>query len=90
MVPLLVFVAGLTQHQAHATSLAAIIPLAAAGAIPFAVDGQVDYGVAALLAAGTLLGAPMGARIMARMREGPLEALFGAFILVVAVTMLVQ
>jgi uncharacterized membrane protein YfcA len=90
MVPLLVFVAGLSQHTAHATSLAAIIPLAAAASIPFAIDGQVDYGVAALLAAGSLLGAPVGARIMARMQEGPLEALFGAFILVIAVTMLVR
>jgi uncharacterized protein len=77
MVPLIAAIVGLNQHQAHATSLAALVPIAAVGATRFALDGSVDYGLAVLLAAGALIGAPLGARLMARTREGMLKVLFG-------------
>lgn len=83
MVPLLVGVVGLSQHSAHATSLAALVPIAAVGAVKFAAEGSVDYRIAALLALGALLGAPLGAALMARAKEGVLKTLFG--ILMVAV-----
>lgn len=88
IVPLLVTVVGLSQHRAHATSLAAIIPIAAVGAAAFAVEGNIDYGVGALLALGTLAGAPLGARFMARAGEGPLKLMFGFLMLVVAAQLL--
>lgn len=83
LVPLLVL-AGLSQHKAHATSLAAIVPLAAVGAFTFALEDAIDYPVGLLLATGALAGAPLGARVMAAMKEGPLKILFGAFLVVVA------
>lgn len=84
MVPLLVLVAKQTQHQAHATSLAAVVLMGAVGAATFAADGQVDVPLALALAAGSLFGAPLGARIMARTAEGPLKIAFGALMLAVA------
>lgn len=84
MVPLLVMAAGVTQHQAHATSLAAVVLMGAVGAATFAADGEVDVRLALLLAAGSLFGAPLGARIMARTAEGPLKVAFGVLMLVVA------
>ncbi len=83
IVPLLTAFAGLSEHEAHATSLAAIVPIAIVGAGRFAVDGSVDLGLAGLLAAGALVGAPLGARLMAGASEGLLKVMFG--ILVVAV-----
>jgi uncharacterized membrane protein YfcA len=88
MVPLLVSVLGLSQHEGHATSLAAIVPIAAVGAVRFAAEGTVDLRIAALLAAGSLVGAPFGARVMARTGEGRLKMLFGALMIVVALQML--
>jgi uncharacterized membrane protein YfcA len=44
MVPLLVIVCGFSQHRAHAMSLTGIVPIAAVGAIAFALQGQVDAG----------------------------------------------
>ena len=88
MVPLLVAVIGLSQHEAHATSLAAIVPIAAVGAFRFASAGTVDFGVAALLAVGSLIGAPLGAQVMAKTREGTLKMLFGALMVAVAVQLL--
>ena len=86
MVPMLVL-AGTGQHRAHATSLAAILPIAAVGAASFAAAGEVDYGLATLLALGALAGAPLGARIMAKARDDFLQASFGCFLIGVGVLM---
>jgi uncharacterized membrane protein YfcA len=87
MVPLLVALLAFTQHRAHATSLAAIVPIAAVAAAVFAVEGEVELGTAALLAAGALAGAPLGARAMAALGERSLEAAFGVFLVVVGAAM---
>jgi hypothetical protein len=88
MVPLLTAFAGFAQHRAHATSLAAIVPIAAVGAATFAIAGEIDYPVAGLLAVGSLVGAPLGARFMARSSEAALTTMFGALMIAVAVYLL--
>lgn len=83
MIPPLVLWFGLSQHQAHATSLVAIIPIAAVGAARFAFDGEVDLAAAAVVSVGTLVGAPLGARIMSASSEGSLKVAFGVFAVIV-------
>jgi uncharacterized membrane protein YfcA len=80
MVPMLVGFLGLSQHRAHATSLLAIIPIATVSAATFASSGRVDVPVAVSLLVGSLGGAPVGARVMARSGEGALRTLFGILI----------
>jgi uncharacterized membrane protein YfcA len=77
MVPLLVWLMRSNQHGAHATSLAAIVPIAIAGAATFALNGEIDYPLAAGLAAGSVIGAPIGVRAMAATGEQSLRILFG-------------
>jgi uncharacterized membrane protein YfcA len=88
MVPLLVLVAGFAQHRAHATSLAAIVPIAAVAATRFAIDGEVAYRTGVLLALGALAGAPVGARLLARLDEGTLKNAFGALMVAVGVILI--
>lgn len=88
MVPLLATFAGFAQHRAHATSLAAIVPIAAVGATTFAIAGEVDYPIAGLLAVGSLVGVPLGARFMARSSEGLLTTMFGILMIGVAIQLL--
>lgn len=88
MVPLLTIFVGFNQHRAHATSLAAIVPIAAAGATRFAIGGSIDYGLGALLALGALGGAPIGARLMARSGEALLKIMFGILMILVSVELL--
>lgn len=76
------------QHAAHATSLAAIPPLAAVGALVFAATGHVDVRTGLLLVAGGFAGAALGARIMARMPELLLRRAFGILMLAVGVRLL--
>ena len=88
MVPLLVWLASQSQHHAHATSLAAVVLIGTAGAVTFGIDGEVDVKLAALLAVGSLVGAPLGARVMAGMGEGKLRMALGVFLLIAAGLML--
>jgi uncharacterized membrane protein YfcA len=89
MVPLLVAVLSLSQHHAHATSLASVVLIAAGGAVVFGSAGEVDLPIAGLLAVGALIGAPMGARLMARTSEANLKIAFGAFMVIVGTTLVV-
>lgn len=88
LVPLLVAVVGMSQHQAHATSLAAIIPIAAVSGATYALHGEVDPTAAALLAAGALVGSQVGAKLMSMSTEGLLKLMFAALMVAVGIQML--
>ncbi len=77
MVPLLVGLLSLAQHSAHATSLGAIVVIAAVGAATFGSAGEIDLPAAGSLALGALVGAPLGARLMASTSEARLKIAFG-------------
>jgi uncharacterized membrane protein YfcA len=87
MVPLLVFWAGYAQREAHATSLGAIIPISIAGIATYGVAGQVRWWDAIGLAAGSIVGARIGAGLLARVDERLLKVVFGVFLVGVAVLM---
>ncbi len=56
IVPGLVLWLGMDQHRAHATSVAAIVAIAAVALIPFAAESEVDWPAAAAMAAGAAVG----------------------------------
>jgi uncharacterized membrane protein YfcA len=87
MVPLLVLWAGYAQRQAHATSLGAIIPISIAGIATYGVAGEVRWWDALALAAGAIVGAPIGAGLLARIDERLLKIIFGTFLVAVAALM---
>ena len=89
MVPTLV-VAGLSQHRAQSTSLAAIVPIAIVGALLFGRADSVNVGAAVVLAGGSLVGARAGALLMHRLSGALLTRIFGAFLIIVAITMLLR
>jgi uncharacterized protein len=86
MIPLMVLWLSMGQRLAHAISLAAIIPISAAAAISYYLDGgHIELLPAAALALGGICGARVGAGLLARIPERPLKAMFGGFILIAAV-----
>jgi uncharacterized membrane protein YfcA len=87
MVPAMVLFLGFSQHQAHATSLAAIVPIALVASVSYAVAGETSYLAAALLAPTSMLGANLGARLMPRLDEVALRRVFGLVMMAVAVRM---
>jgi uncharacterized protein len=85
IVPSLVLVLHMAQRLAHGTSLASIVPIAAAGVLGFAVEGAVDWSVAALLIAGAAGGAVIGTRLLAVLPARALGFIFTAFVMVTAI-----
>jgi uncharacterized membrane protein YfcA len=85
MVPLLVLWACYSQRDAHAISLGAIIPISIAGIATYGVAGEVRYWQALGLAAGSIVGARIGAGLLARIDERLLKVVFGTFLVGVAV-----
>ena len=90
IVPGLVFLAKLPQHTAHGTSLAALLPaVGILGVLEYHRRGQVNIPYAAAIAAGIFLGALIGAKLAGGLPEPVLRRLFGGFLLLVSVKLLV-
>jgi uncharacterized membrane protein YfcA len=77
MVPGMVYWLKTRQHEAHGTSLAVIIPVAAVGAVILGKGHDVDPGTALLLAVGAVGGAVAGARLTRRISALRLRQAFG-------------
>jgi uncharacterized membrane protein YfcA len=84
MVPLLVLLGGLSQRESHATSLAAMILIAAAALIVYGGAGRVDVVAAMALLLGSVIGARQGADLLSKAPEQVLKAAFGTFLLAAA------
>ncbi len=88
MIMLMVGVTKLNQHQAHGTSVVALVFTGLAGAVPYALKGAVDLRAAAALAAPAVLTARYGALYAHTLPEWKLKRSFGGFLLFVSLLLL--
>lgn len=89
IVPALVALANMPRKLASGTSLVAIIPTALVGVLSYAVRGNVDVLVAAILAAGSVVGAQIGSWLLHRLSVRAVRLAFMAFMLTAAVSLFV-
>ncbi len=89
LVPLLVAI-GFERHRAHATSLAAFVLTASAGALSFALAGEIDVTLGILLGIGGVVGSVIGASLMHRISARALTIVFGVILLAAGVRMIVS
>ncbi len=89
LVPIMAGVLGLTQHRAHGTSLAVIIPTAAAGTIIYAIRGDLDWAFVASIGVGSIIGVSIGARLMIKVSSHRLRQVFGFYTIIVAILLLI-
>ncbi|MDO8106999.1 sulfite exporter TauE/SafE family protein [Isoptericola sp. b441] len=87
VVPLLVALAKMDQRTAAATSLAAIVPTALAGAVTYLSRGQADLVIAALLAVGGVAGSWLGVHLLHRLPLHVLRWMFVGLLVLVAARM---
>ncbi len=88
MVPLLVLVAGLDQHEAAATSLCVIVPTALVASRVLAKRGIGDITRALALGVVGALGAVAGVLLALALPEDTLRIIFAAFLAAVGVRLL--
>jgi len=90
MIPLMVRFFGLHQHQAHGTSLAALVFTGLTGAATYYLQGTVDPMAAMLLAATAILTARFGALYANSLPEWKLKMAFGIFVICVSALLLLK
>lgn len=90
MVPVLAMAFGFDQHLAQGTSLAVIVPTAVAGAVAHRKRGYVDLRLAALLGLGGVVGVVLGAAIALGASADVLRDVFGVFLVLFGVRVVVQ
>lgn len=88
LVPVLVLMLGMDEHEAHGTSLATILPTSCISAAIYASRSLVDFPTAGWAATGGAVGAYIGAKLMRRMSPSFLRRLFAIFLAVAAVRMI--
>jgi uncharacterized membrane protein YfcA len=87
-VPALVFFCGLTQLQAEATSLLAIVPVSLVGAASQHRYGNLDLRLAGPIALGSIPGALVGVAIVNLLPARIVEILFGLLLIWIAQRMI--
>ena len=88
MIPLMVTFLGMSQHQAHGTSLFAVVFTGLVGAVTYAMHGSVNHFAAAVLAVTAGVMAIIGARYTQRLSEKALRRTFGFFLIAMSALML--
>ena len=89
-VPALALAFGLTQLEAEATSLAAILPAALAGALQQDRYGNVNRRAAVIIGAVAVLGVELGVRVADALPEQLLRTLFALLMFAVAAQLAIR
>ena len=84
IVPALVWL-GLSQRNAAATSMLAIVPTSISGVVSYATGGHVDWLAAVLLFCGMFVGGQIGSWLLSRLPELVLRWIFVAFLVFVVI-----
>jgi len=84
LVPGLIYLFGAPVYVTMGSSLATMIPLAVVGGGIKLAQGFVALGAGLLLAAGTVIGAQVGAAVIKRFRPATLKLIFGLYFLYVS------
>jgi uncharacterized protein len=91
IVPALVFLFGMSQHNAQGTTLALLIPpIGILAAWTYYKAGFVDVKIAALVAVGFFAGSFLGARVATHISDATLEKVFGFALLLIALKMILS
>ena len=88
LIPALVYLFKMTQHQAQGTSLAAMIPpIGLLAAVKYYQAGHINIKVAALVALGFFIGGFFGGTFAQPVSDTILKKIFGVFIVIVGLNM---
>ena len=89
MVPLLIMLLGLTQHQAQGTTLFAMLPpIGILAAMNYYKEGFVKWEYAAVIALAFLVGGYFGSKLSISLPEQTVRKVFGLIMLIGAIKLI--
>ena len=87
IVPGLMFALKMDQRRAHGTSLAGVLPISMASIITYWVHDHINWSVTIWLALGSIVGALVGARLLAVLPKRVLTLLFVSVLAIAGIRM---
>jgi len=91
IVPALVFIFGMTQHQAQGTSLAVLLfPIGILAVLNYYKKGYVNFKFAIVLIIAFILGSYIGSLISINLPDKALKKIFGVLMLVAGLKMILS
>ncbi len=90
IVPLMILWMGYGEHEAGGTSLLAMVPIAAVGAIAQAAYGNIHFADALLVGLPALLGVTLGTRLQQSVPARGVSLLFAGLLVVVAIELVIE
>jgi uncharacterized protein len=89
IVPFLVFLMGLSQHEAQGTSLAVLLlPVGIFAVINYAKNGYVNFKFAAILVVAFVLGSYLGSLLAVHLPEKLMQRIFGVLLILIGLKFL--
>jgi len=89
LIPALVFLLGLTQHQAQGTTLAIMVPpIGLLAAMRYYQSGNVKLAAAGFICVGFFIGGLLGANLVQNLSDPILKKMFGIFLFLVSLRMI--
>jgi len=91
IIPALVYIFGLTQHQAQGTTLAIMVPpIGLLAALRYYYNGDVNIPIAVFVAIGFLVGGLIGASFVKPIPDLILKKIFGIFLMLIKIKMILR
>lgn len=87
IVPALVYLMGVSEQKARATSLFVILPMVIASGIFYYQNDYIDWKVGVLCAIGGMVGGFLGAKYLKKVPELYLKSAFAIFLIYVSIRM---
>ena len=87
LVPALVFLAKVKDHNAHATAIAVILPLTIISSFIYVKSGILNMQITLRVMVGTIIGAYIGSKLLNKLSINVLRKLFGIFMIIAAIRM---
>ncbi len=89
IIPILVLIAGFSQHQAQGTTLALMVPpIGILAAIKYYQDGNVNLKAAVFICIGFVVGGLLGAKAAGVVPDDILKKIFAGLLLLISLKML--
>ena len=91
IVPALVFILGFSQHEAQGTSLAVLLfPIGILAVLNYKKEGYVNFKFAIILMLAFVLGSYLGSVISVHLPDKILKKVFGIFMLLVSIKIILD
>lgn len=89
LIPVMVYLFGLTQHQAQGTTLAIMVPpIGLLAALRYWQAGNVKLSLAAFICLGFFIGGLLGAHLIQNVADLNLKRLFGIYLAMISIRMI--